>query len=353
MAITVREVAAELGARAVGDATIELVGVAEPYRAGPADLALAMLPEFEASLADGQARAAVLRGHRDWRLLGLEAAILVDHPALVLHVVCKLFEQPPDFGSGIHESAHVDDSAIIGPGARIGPFVAVGPQVRIGANCRIGPHVSIGRGATLGDDAFILDGARIGHDVRIGDRLILHRNAVVGGDGFSYTSQPGARGKSSAPLHLRVASIGTVVIGDDVEIGSNTTIDRATIAETTIGNGTKIDNLVQIGHNVKIGNDCIICGQVGIAGSVVIGDRCTLGGQVGIADNISLGSDVVAAGGTTIYSRVPPAREVMGSPAIEKGAYLNLVRRLRKISRLFDRTEEIERRLSRLENRSE
>ena len=192
----------------------------------------------------------------------------------------------------------------------------------------------------------------------IGDRVIIQPGAVIGGDGFSFVTPETSQvetareslGKSDgaqAPQSwTRIHSLGSVRIGDDVEIGANCAIDRGTIADTEIGAGTKLDNLVHIGHNVRIGRDCLICGQVGMAGSARVGDRVVLGGQCGVSDNIVIGDDVVAAGATKIYSNAPSGRMLMGAPAVKMETHVEMYKALRRLPRLAQTVAELKKALS-------
>jgi len=351
----IKDIAAALGAEVLGAADFVVGGVAEPSAAGPSDLALAMSERYAADLTKGQAQAAVLGPGMDWQALGLKAAITAPRPRYAMAGVTQALDPGPDIASGIHPSAVIDPSAQIGPNAAIGPFVVVGPGVEIGANARIASHASIAEHAKLGSDALILTGARIGARLRIGDRVIIQPGAVIGADGFSFVTPDkshveAARESLGTADHanqgaqnwVRIHSLGSVIIGDNVEIGANATIDRGTIADTSIGDGTKIDNLVHIGHNCRIGRDCLLCGQVGFAGSAVVGDRVVLGGQCGVSDNIEIGADVVAAGATKIYSNVPPGRMLMGSPAVKLDTHVEMYKSLRRLPRLARTVAELQ-----------
>ncbi|MDG4648882.1 UDP-3-O-(3-hydroxymyristoyl)glucosamine N-acyltransferase [Roseibacterium sp. SDUM158017] len=351
---SISDIAAALGAEALGAADLVISGVSEPATAGPDDLALAMTPRYADDLPKGRARAALIGGAMDWRALGLEAAIVAPRPRYALAGITAAMDTGPAIAQGAHATAVIDPSAQIGPGAHVGPFTVIGADVVIGQGARIAAHVTIGEGARIGDDALIHPGARIGARVRIGHRVIVQPGAVLGGDGFSFVTpeksrveaareslgrdDAGAGGQSWTRIH----SLGSVVIGDDVEIGANAAIDRGTIADTVIGDGTKIDNLVHIGHNCRIGRDCLLCGQVGFAGSAVVGDRVVLGGQCGVSDNIEIGSDVVAAGATKIYSNVPAGRMLMGSPAVRMDTHVEMYKALRRLPRLARTVAELQ-----------
>ncbi|WP_375552509.1 UDP-3-O-(3-hydroxymyristoyl)glucosamine N-acyltransferase [Rhodophyticola porphyridii] len=354
MGHTIEQIAAALGAEALGAVDLEVTGLAEPARAGPDQLALAMSEKFLADLSKGAARAAVLGAGSDWQALGLKAAIIAPRPRYALAGLTAAMDRGPGIAAGVHATAVIDASARIGAGAAIGPFVVIGRGARIGANARIDAHASIGAEAAIGDDAVIHAGVRIGARVRIGDRVFIQPGAVIGGDGFSFVTPEKSTveraretlGKAAAPAAsqswTRIHSLGSVVLGDDVEIGANTAIDRGTIANTEIGDGTKLDNLVHIGHNVRIGRDCLICGQVGSAGSTVIGDRVVLGGQCGLSDNIVIGDDVVAAGATKIFSNVPSGRMLMGSPAVKMDTQVEIYKAMRRLPRVMKTVEALQ-----------
>ncbi|MCB2115490.1 MAG: UDP-3-O-(3-hydroxymyristoyl)glucosamine N-acyltransferase [Rhodobacteraceae bacterium] len=344
---SVAAIAAAIGAEAEGDLRIVLSGAAEPAMAGPEDLALAMDPKYASGIAAGKARAAVLWPGADWQSLGLKAAIFVPRPRLAMSAITRGFDPGPRIVHGIHETAIVAPGGRIGEGAAIGPFVVIGAGTRIGAGARIASHVSIGEDCRIGDGALIHAGVRIGRNVRIGDRFICQSGAAIGGDGFSFVTPEksgveeiretlGQRGEVRAQKWLRIHSLGGVQIGDDVEIGANATIDAGTIRATSIGNGTKIDNLVHLGHNVTVGEDCLLCGQTGIAGSVKIGNRVVLAGQCGVVDNIFIGDDVIAGGATKIMSNVPAGRVMLGYPAIKMETHIQAWKNIRRLPRLFD-----------------
>jgi UDP-3-O-[3-hydroxymyristoyl] glucosamine N-acyltransferase len=353
MSYTIAEIAVALGARAVGAVDLVVTGVAEPAQAGPDDLALAMDPKYAPGIAKGQARAAVIWSGADWRALGLQAAIHVERPRLAMAGITGAFDPGPGIAPGVHAMSVIDPTAQIGPGAAIGPFVTIGAGVRIGKGARIAAHVSIGDGAVIGDAALLHAGVRICHHVTIGDRFIAQPGAVVGADGFSFVTAEqsgveqvrgtlGTRADYTEQKWLRIASIGGVEIGDDVEIGANVTIDRGTIRATRIGAGTKLDNQVHVGHNVQVGRDCLLCGQVGIAGSSVIGDRVVLGGQCGVSDNIRVGNDVIAGGATKIFTNVPAGRVILGSPAVKMETQLDINKALRRLPRLMRTVAELQ-----------
>lgn len=353
MSHSIRDIALALGAEAEGDLDLRITGAAEPAMAGPDQLALAMNPKYADGLGQGAARAAVLWPGADWRGLGLQAAIWVARPRVAMAALTRVLDAGPQIAPGVHALCVIDASAVIGPGAAIGPFVTIGAGVRIGRNARIASHVSIAEGAVIGDDALILQGARIGARVRIGHRFICQPGAVIGGDGFSFVTAEksgveeireslGSRAEIKPQGWDRIHSIGAVEIGDDVEIGANAAIDRGTIRDTVIGSGSKLDNLVHLGHNVVVGRDCLLCGQVGVAGSARIGDRVVMGGQCGVSDNIFVGDDVICGGATKIFTNAPAGRVLLGSPALKMETHVEVQKALRRLPRLSGRVAELE-----------
>ncbi len=353
MGHTIGEIARALGAEAAGDLSLVIERAAEPAAAGPEALALAMDPKYADGIAKGRARAALLWAGADWQGLGLQAAVFAPRGRLAMAGLTRLMDGGPEIAVGVHPLSVIDESAVIGAGAAIGPFVTIGRGVVIGARARIASHVSVAEGAVIGADALLCQGVRIGARVRIGDRFIAQPGAVVGSDGFSFVTPEksgveeiretlGERTEIRAQSWTRIHSLGAVSIGDDVELGANVCIDRGTIRDTVIGSGSKLDNLVHIGHNVQIGRDCLLCGQVGIAGSARIGDRVVMAGQCGVNDNIFVGDDVIAGGATKIFTNAPAGRVLLGYPAVKMETHVELQKALRRLPRLARRVEELE-----------
>ena len=352
MSFTVQDIAAALEAEAFGAVELLVTGASEPASAGPNDLALAMDPKYADGLAEGQARAAIVWQGADWQTLGLEAAIVVPRPRYAMSGLTALMDPGPEIAEGVHPTAFVDPSAEIGAGAAIGPMAVIGPRAKIGANARIAAQVHVAEDAQIGDKALILSGVKIGARVQIGDRFICQPGAVIGSDGFSFVTPDKSRveeareslgqdAEAKNTSWTRIHSLGTVEIGDDVEIGANTCIDRGTIRATKIGNRTKLDNLVHIGHNVEVGEDTLLCGQVGIAGSTKIGNRVVMGGQCGVSDNIFVGDDVVAGGATKMMTNVPAGRVVLGYPAMKMEQFIEAGQNWRRLPRLMQDVKEI------------
>jgi UDP-3-O-[3-hydroxymyristoyl] glucosamine N-acyltransferase len=349
------ELARATGLSVIGDGTIRVGTPSEPDAAGPDDLALAMDKKFGTRLAASAARAAVVWDGADLGELGLEGALVATRPRVALAHVTAAFQHAPDVGEGIHATAVIDPTAKIGAGAAIGPFVVVGAGVEIGANAIIAAHVSIGVDARIGDNALLHPGVRIGARCVIGDAFIAQPNAVIGADGFSFeppqrgaveqARQTGSVAENRTTGFLRIHSLAAVEIGNDVEVGASTTIDRGTIAPTRIGSGTKIDNQVQIGHNVQVGETCLLCAFVGLAGSVRIGDRVVLGGKVGVGDHLKIGSDVVCAAGTLVAGNVPDRSVMMGIPATTRDQATRQIVAVKRLPRLLDQMAEIRKKL--------
>ncbi len=354
---TVEEIAAALEADAFGRVRISVKGAAEPARAAPDELALAMSPKYASAISRGRARAAIIREDADWEALGLEAAIKVKHPRMAMACLTSLLDAGPEIPPGIHPSAVVDPSAEVAEGVAIGPLVVVGPRARIGAHARIASHVSISEDVEIAPDALIHAGVRIGARVRIGERFVCQAGAVIGGDGFSFVAGEsdriekvrrslGTDARAATSGWSRIHSLGSVEIGDDVEIGANTAVDAGTIRATRIGDRTKIDNLVQISHNAQIGEDVLICGHAGVAGSSTVGDRVVMGGKSGITDNVTVGDDVVVGGGALVLSRVPAGRVLLGYPAMKMDQYIAASRNWRRLPRILRDIEALKKAVS-------
>jgi UDP-3-O-[3-hydroxymyristoyl] glucosamine N-acyltransferase len=256
----------------------------------------------------------------------LAGVLLVERPRFALVALNRIFAPPPYADPGINPSAFVHESAQIDPTASIGANVTVTPNVRIGPRSRILSNVTIRENAVVGADCLLHPGVRIGPRVRIGDRVIINPNACIGSDGFSFATEEtsqlefartgkGINNSSDILIQERIDSNGTVVLEDDVEVGACTTVDLATLGECRIKRGTKIDNLVQIGHNNNIGENCLICAQVGIAGSCEIGDGVVLAGQVGVGDHLTIGDRSIMLGGADVTRSVDAACIYYGAPA--------------------------------------
>ena len=292
---------------------------------------------------------------RTTRRWALEAALFASRPRVAMAHLTGVFRHQDGTGPGIHPSAVIDPTAEIGQDAAIGPLTVIEARARIGARSRISAHCFIGSDARIGDDAHLQAGTHIGARCTVGDRFVAQPGAIIGADGFSFeppdhgVDQAVRKGepvlKDDGSGWLRIHSLAAVEIGDDVEIGAATTIDRGTLAPTRIGAGTKIDNQVQVGHNVQIGRHCLICAQVGLAGSCRIGDRTVLSGKVGVGDYRRIGSDVVCAASSMVAANIADGSVVMGIPAVDHGQATREFMAIRRLPRLFDQVAEIRKKL--------
>ncbi|MBZ8119410.1 UDP-3-O-(3-hydroxymyristoyl)glucosamine N-acyltransferase [Roseovarius sp. LXJ103] len=352
MAYTVKQIAEALGAKALGALDIEITALAEPQDASATDLALATKPAYAEALGQGAARAAMLWEGADWQALGLEAAIIAPRPRYAMSHLTAMMDIGEGWGDGVHPTAVIHPEAKLAAGVHIGPLSVIGAGAEIGAGCRIGPQVSIGADARIAEDCLIREGVRIAARVKIGARVIINPGAVLGGDGFSFvTPEPsqveharaslGDQGDAAAQSYARIHSLGSVRIGDDVEIGANAAIDRGTIRDTIIGDRTKIDTLVMVAHNVVVGTDTLLCGLVGVAGSSRIGSNVVLGGQVGVGDNLFIGDNVICGGGTKVLSNIPAGRVMLGYPAMKMDAHVEMYKGMRRLSRLYKEVDRL------------
>jgi UDP-3-O-[3-hydroxymyristoyl] glucosamine N-acyltransferase len=346
MSHSIKELALALGVEAVGDTTIRVSGVTEPALAQTDQLALAMDPKYASAIADGNAIAAMLWFDADWQSLGLKAALLPKRPRYSLAALSALMDRGQGYSKGIHPSAVIDPSAEIGEDVSVGAFCVIGAGARVGDGTVIAPQVYVGTNSIIGAHSLLREGTKIGADVCTGARFLTQQNVSVGGDGFSFVTPEksaveetrdtlGSDVNAAGQAWARIHSLAGVIIGDDVELGSGTSVDRGTVRPTKIGNGVKCDSLVQVGHNVVIGDHCLLCAQAGVAGSSRIGHYVVLGGQTGVADNIFVGDRVITGGGSKILSNVPAGRVVMGYPAVKIDAHIEGYKGLRRLPRLL------------------
>lgn len=346
MSHTIKDIAAALGAQAFGAVDLLIASVQEPGTAGPDDLALAMDPKYAEALSDGNARAAMVWEGADWEAMGLEAVIVPKRTRFAMAPLTQMMDRGQGFGTGIHPSAVIDPTADLAPDIVVGALAVIAAGAKIGAGSIIGPQCYIGMDVEIGANAYLREQVSIGARVRIGERFIAQPGARIGGDGFSFATAEksgieavreslGDQQDTEAQSWTRIHSLGSVVIGDDVEIGAVTTIDSGTIRDTVIGDGCKFDNMAQIGHNVKIGQDCMICGHVAVAGSTVVGNNVVLGGMTGISDNLFIGDRVITGGATKVLSNVPAGRVMLGYPATQMDKQLELYKLIRRLPRLF------------------
>jgi len=334
------ELAERLECRLEGDGDIEIRRVAGIVRAEPGDLTFVANRRYLKYLPSTNASAVIVGGAS---AVSTSAAVLrCDRPDLAFAHAVGLFAQVTPPPRGVDQLAAVAPDARIGPEVSIGPFVVVGPGARIGARCVIFPNVVIGAGATIGEDCILHAHVSIREGVTLGQRVILHDGVVVGSDGFGFVTQPDGE-------HFKIPQHADVVIEDDVEIGANTTVDRPAVGETRVAAGTKIDNLVQIGHGVTIGHRVLFAAQVGVSGSTVIEDDVVLAGQVGVAGHVHIGKGVVATAQTGIPNSVEAGAVVSGYPAIPNRDWLRSSAGFRLLPGLRKRVADLEHRIAELE----
>lgn len=328
---TTGEIADFLGGKYEGDRSVVIEGVRPIAEAGARDLTFLSNPKY-ASLLD-QTKAAAILVKNDLAG-GASRWIRVVDPYLALaRVLERWFAEIPR-PEGLSPEARID------PTAQLGREVRIGAGVTIGAGCRIGDRVTIFEGSYIGPESTLGEGTTIHPNVtiyyrsQIGRRCIVHAGAVIGSDGYGFATSGGK--------HHKIPQIGLVRIEDDVEIGAGTTIDRAALGETVIGEGTKIDNLVQIGHNVKIGKHCLIVAQVGVAGSTEIGDGCVLGGQAGVGGHLEIGARVQVAAQSAVMKSFDGPATISGTPARPAGEHLKTQALVQKLPELFERLKALE-----------
>lgn len=341
--LTVTEIAERLAGRLEGDGHAVITGLAGIREARPGHLSFVANPQYAAAAAATQASAVIVA--EDWSRPCSAALIRVRNPDQAFALAAQWFAPPaPPPLTGVHATAVVAPDAQLGRNVALGPFCVVEACARIGDNTVIHAGCYIGHGAAVGAGCRLYPHVSIREYCRLGDRCILHNGVVVGSDGFGYIQEGAVRRK--------IPQIGIVVIGNDVEIGANTTVDRARFGVTRIGNGVKIDNLVQIAHNVIIGDNAVIVAQVGISGSTTIGDRAILAGQVGIAGHLTIGEDVIIGAQSGVSKSIPPKSFVLGSPAQPYEKTVKIHALTMRLPDLKDKLAMLEQRLAALEQKS-
>jgi UDP-3-O-[3-hydroxymyristoyl] glucosamine N-acyltransferase len=332
--VRLSDLAERLGCTLRGDGSLEIGRVVGVDEAGPGDLTFIANPRYVHRLATTRASAVIVGPDLTASLPSLVTA----NPYLAFARAKALLHPAPRPEPGVHASAQVHPTAVLGEGVSVGPLAVVGPRTRVGARSVLHPHVCLYQDVVVGEDCVLHSGVHVREGCRIGDRVVIQNGAVIGADGFGFA-------KDEAGRYQKIPQTGIVVIEDDVELGALTAVDRAASGETRIGRGTKIDNLVQIGHSVTIGEHSVLAGQVGIAGSTRVGDHVTLAGQVGVAGHLSIGDGAIATAQTGIPGDVPAGAFVSGYPAIENRAWLKASAVFAKLPELLRRVRELERRL--------
>lgn len=335
MDITVSELAAFVGGQFASetDGTIRISGAASIAEAREGDVTFFGNAKYLAALKACRATAVLVPV--DFAETISPIAIRCENPTLAFSQILARNAPPAVvFPRGIHPSAVIGDGAVIGEGASIQPNAVVEPGARIGARTVIGAGSYVGHEAIVGDDCSLAARVTVGARCVVGNRVIIHSGAVLGGDGFGFEMKDGRQ--------VKIPQTGIVQVDDDVEIGANTTVDRARFGRTWIGAGTKIDNLVQIAHNVQIGKHCIICAQAGVSGSTRLGDYAVLGGQVGTVGHIEIGRGAQVGAQSGVSKNVPPGEVWFGYPAIPIKEQKTQLARIALLPRLFERLKRLE-----------
>ncbi len=335
--LTVRELAGRLGCPFVGDGDARLTGVGSLEGANPGDLVFLAHPKYRAALDASRASAALIPEGEDYGRIPVIKAL---DPHLAFVRAIEFFYQPERPAPGVHPLAVVAPSAKIGPGVSIGPLAWIGDRAEIGANVVIHPLVAVYPDVRIGDGSVIHARACLREGTDIGRRVIIHDGVVLGADGFGFL-------KAADGRQVKIPQVGRVIVEDDVEIGSNSAVDRAALDATIIRKGAKIDDLVMVGHNVEIGENAILVAQVGVSGSSSVGRDAILSGQVGIADHVAIGDGAVVAAKSGVTKDVPAGTMVAGIPHVE-------IREWRKFwaaaPRLYDLVKEVKRLRERIED---
>ena len=328
------EIASRLGAELRGNADLEITGVKGIEEAGPTEITFVANPKY-GGLARKTHAAAVLV---EPEFPEISAATLrIKNPYHAFSRALALFYQPPAYPPGIHATAVIDPTAQIGEGAHIGAYVVIGPHVKLGPQATLLPHVVLYPGVKAGSHFFAHAHAVVRENCELGDNVTLENGAIVGADGFGFSKNEKAQWE-------KIPQSGPVRIGDRVDIQANACVDRATVGATEIGDGSKIDNLVQIGHGSRVGKDTLVCAQTGLAGSSIIGNNVILAGQAGVAGHCTVGDGVILTAQSAVSHDVPPGKMISGSPGFDNRIWLRAVT-------IFQRLPEMLKRLDRLEKR--
>jgi UDP-3-O-[3-hydroxymyristoyl] glucosamine N-acyltransferase len=316
-------VAAAAGAVAPTGVELLLSGIAPLQTAGPDEVSFLDNRRYAAELAATRAGAVLVRPEMEGRVPPGTVPLVTPEPYVGWARVAALFHPPPPLKPGVHPSAVIDPQARIDPSVEIGPLVVIGAHAEIGPRCRIGPGAVIGEGVVMGEDCRIGAHASVSHAL-IGARVFIYPGARIGQEGFGFAT--------TASGFLTVPQLGRVVLEDDVEVGANSTIDRGSAHDTVIGAGSRLDNLVQIGHNVRVGRCCAIVAQAGISGSTVLEDFVMVAGQAGLTGHLRIGRGARLGAQAGIMADVPAGAEVLGSPAVPVREFFRQVATLRRLA---------------------
>ena len=339
--LPLRDLAARLGCRVEGDPDIYITGVAGIERAGPTELTFLANPKYAPKVRHTRAAAVLVsQPLADPK----PASVISAHPYYDFARALALFYQPPEPQPGIHPRAAIARTASIGGGASIGAFAVVGERVTIGRNAVLHPHVVVYEGVEIGDDFYAHSHAVVREHCRIGHRVTLQNGVVIGGDGFGFA-------KTSEGTHFKIVQSGVTVIEDDVEIQSLSSVDRATVGETRVQRGAKIDSLVQIGHASVVGEDNIICAQTGLAGSSILEKNVLLAGQVGVSGHLTIHDNAVVYAQSGIGGDVARGAVVSGSPAFEAREWLRAITAFQKLPEMLKTLRELKKKADQSEQR--
>ncbi len=332
---TAADIATHLGGEVVGDATIAIQGFAPADSARAGDLTFAENEAYFTKAEQSAASAILVSGNF---ASTTKTLIRVTNARVAFAKVLPLFFPEPVFPAGIHPTAQVAASATVDPSAHIGAFCVIGERVKVGPRVVLEGANHVGADCVLGEDTRLFPRVVLYQRCLVGQRVRVHAGTVVGSDGFGYVFDQGR--------HLKVPQIGNVIIQDDVEIGANVAIDRAALGSTVIGKGTKIDNLVQVGHNVLLGEHCILCGQVGLAGSTKVGNYVTMAGQAGLAGHITIGNKVTIGAQSGVMHDIPDGQTWLGAPAQPDKQAKRVMLSLQRLPDLLRRVSELEKQLA-------
>jgi len=339
--VKLSDLAAALGCRLEGDGTIDIVRVASLDTAGPGDVTFLSNVKYASKLATTRASAVIVGDAVD----NAPCAILrTSQVYLAFAQALEVLTPAPRPAAGVSKLASVAPSARLGDGVSVGPFAVIGRDAQIGARTIVHPHAVIGPGARVGSDCILHAHVSVREDVVLGDRVVLQDHAVVGSDGFGFAKRPDG-------THQKIPQVGRVVIEDDVEIGAQSAVDRPAVGETRIASGTKIDNLVQIAHGVRIGHNVLLAAQVGIAGSTVVEDDVILAGQVGVINHIHVGKGVMANAKSALMGDIPAGLHISGIPAGDVTIWRRSAAIVRRLPELRERIARLDERLAELEAR--
>jgi UDP-3-O-[3-hydroxymyristoyl] glucosamine N-acyltransferase len=330
--MNLRDLQLKFGGEIIGELLQPIVGVGTLERATESHITFLANPKYRSTLAATQAGAVIL-SPKD-RDATYKPRIITDNPYAYFARVAQLFSPPPTYAAGIHAMAVVDSSATIAATASIAAFVTIGANAVIGANVRIGAGCVIGENVVIGDDSELVARVTVYQQCEIGKRALIHAGVVIGADGFGFANDKTA--------WVKIPQTGRVVIGNDCEIGANTTIDRGAMEDTIVGDGVKIDNQVQVGHNCVIGNHTLICGCTGIAGSTIIGERVTIGGAVSITGHLSICDDVVLSANALVSKSITkPGMYSAGFPLMPHREWLKNAAQLRHLDEMADKLKKL------------